>query len=75
MGFVRKLRRKYPGEWVAIRIISEDSVTGETSGEILAHDRIGGVAFKAAADHHEQHPDDVIEFFCTDLALSTVRPV
>lgn len=70
IGFVRRLRRKYPGEWIALRVVSRDDAPGETSGEIIGHDRIGGIAFKAAADHHAERPDDTIQFCCTDMALA-----
>ena len=71
-NFVRQLARKYPYEWIAIRIDSEDQSTGEVSGEIIAHDPLQGAALRAASDYHEQHPGFVIDFFTTDLLRKRV---
>jgi hypothetical protein len=65
--FWRGLKKKYPYEWIVLRIDHEDQSTGDIQGEIIAHDANDGVAMRAASDYHEQHPECVISFLTTDM--------
>ncbi len=67
--FVKKLHRKYHGEWIALHIGELDERTGLTKGKIIAHDPVQEVAFQAAYDFHKVYPDAPIRFFTTDMVM------
>jgi hypothetical protein len=69
-SFVRKLRRKYAGQWIALAINHEDYETGETRGTIVAHGWTQSGTLQAAGAYHAVHPETTIRFFTTDVVLT-----
>jgi hypothetical protein len=70
LPFVVKLRRTYPGEWVALGIIERNDETGQTSARVIAHNTAEEFVLEAAKRYREENPQATVRLLTTDMVLS-----